>query len=104
MYRKLRLIIGVATVFCCAGQSVAQVQSDKKLPLDAFASLPAMTQATVPLDGSKLAIVRATSKDGDYIVEIRLTNDLSAEPVRLGASRMEITSVSWLNNDKLLGN
>ena len=104
MYKKLRVIIGVVTVLSWAGQTGAQEQSNEKLPLDAFASLPAMTQAVVPLDGSKLAIIRATSKDGDYIVEIRPTNDLSAEPVRLGASRMEITDVSWLNNDKLLVN
>ncbi|WP_340679322.1 prolyl oligopeptidase family serine peptidase [Paraglaciecola sp.] len=102
MYRKLRLIIGFSTLLCLLGQSNAQEQSDKKLPLDAFASLPVMTQASVPLDGSKLAIVRATSKDGDYIVEIRPTNDLAAEPVRLGASRMELSNVRWLNNDKLL--
>jgi dipeptidyl aminopeptidase/acylaminoacyl peptidase len=104
MYKKLRVIIGVVSVLSCAGQTGAQQQSNEKLPLDAFASLPVMTQAIVPLDGSKLAIVRATSKDGDYIVEIRPTNDLSAEPVRLGASRMEITNVGWLNNDKLLVN
>lgn len=104
MNKKLRVIIGVVTLLSLAGQADAQEQSNEKLPLDAFASLPAMTQAVVPLDGSKLAIIRATSKDGDYIVEIRPTNDLSAEPVRLGASRMEITDVSWLNNDKLLVN
>ena len=104
MYKKLRLIIGVATMLSWAGQANAQDTNNTTLPLDAFASLPAMTQATVPLDGSKLAIIRATSKDGDYIVEIRPTNDLAAEPVRLGASRMEITDIGWLNNDKLLVN
>ncbi|KXI29623.1 alpha/beta hydrolase family protein [Paraglaciecola hydrolytica] len=104
MYKKLRLIIGVATMLSWAGQGNAQETNNTTLPLDAFASLPAMTQATVPLDGSKLAIIRATSKDGDYIVEIRPTNDLAAEPVRLGASRMEITDIGWLNNDKLLVN
>ena len=64
------------------------------LPLDAFATLPAMNQATVSLDGSKIAIVRATSKNGDYIVEIYSTKDLKSDPVRLGADRMEITNIA----------
>ena len=102
MFRKLRAVFSLFMALFVSNLAIAQEQA--KLPLDAFASLPAITQATLPLDGSKLAIVRATSKDGDYIVEIRPTKNLTADPVRLGASRMEITDVRWVNNEKLLIN
>lgn len=73
----------------------------QQLPLDAFAMLPAIQQATVSKNGKKLAILRATSKNGDYIIEVHKTSNLDAEPVRLGADKMEITGFSWLNNKKL---
>ncbi|WP_246840557.1 prolyl oligopeptidase family serine peptidase [Lacimicrobium sp. SS2-24] len=71
------------------------------LPLDAFAMLPAIQQVSVSRDGKQLAMLRATSKNGDYIIEVRKVDNLKGEPVRLGADRMEITGFQWLNNKKL---
>jgi dipeptidyl aminopeptidase/acylaminoacyl peptidase len=101
---KIKHILKVL-VFISAANAIAQETPDKQVPpLDAFAMLPAMTQASLSFDGKKLAIIRATSIDGDYVVEIRSTADLSAEPVTLGASRMEVTGINWLNNEKILVN
>lgn len=104
--KRLKLVTLKLFLMLIFSQSNAQQENlvNEELPLDAFAMLPAIKQALVPLNGEKLAIIRATSIDGDYIIEIRNTNDLTAEPVRLGASRMEITNLEWLNNDKLLVN
>lgn len=76
----------------------------EKLPVDVFATLPVLSQASVSQDGSKLAITRATHKNGGYIVEVRSVKDLKAEPVRLGAAKMEISSFNWVNDEKLLIN
>jgi dipeptidyl aminopeptidase/acylaminoacyl peptidase len=101
---KIKNLLAVL-LFISATNTLAQEPSEKTTPpLDAFAMLPAMTQASLSFDGKKLAIIRATSIDGDYVVEIRPTANLSAEPVTLGASRMEVTGINWLNNEKLLVN
>ena len=105
MFRKSSLIIKMAIISILLSTCMLAKAADNSretLPLDAFASLPAMNQASVTMDGTKIAIVRATSKNGDYIVEIYSTDDLTSDPVRLGADRMEITNVGWLNNEKLL--
>jgi dipeptidyl aminopeptidase/acylaminoacyl peptidase len=105
MFRKSPFLIKMTVISIILSTCMIAQAADtdsKTLPLDAFAVLPAMNQATLSLDGLRVAIVRATSKDGDYIVEIYSTKDLKADPVRLGADRMEITNVGWLNNEKLL--
>ncbi len=71
------------------------------LPIDAFAMMPVVRSVSVSDDGKKIAILRATTKEGDYIIEIRDTSDLSKKPVTLGASKMMVSSVTWLNNEKI---
>lgn len=81
--------------------ATAKESNSEILPLDAFAALPQITQASVSPNGKKLIIRRATSKNGDYIIEVHKTSDLSATPVRLGAERMEMMNAGWLNDEKL---
>ncbi|MGI9249579.1 MAG: alpha/beta hydrolase family protein [Pseudohongiellaceae bacterium] len=71
------------------------------LPLDAWAMMPAITQASVSPDGQHLAIVRAQNINGNYLIEIHEVDNLLAEPVRLGAERMEVEDFVWLNNEKI---
>ncbi|AWL12940.1 Acylaminoacyl-peptidase [Saliniradius amylolyticus] len=85
-------LLGLVSLFASAKET---------LPLDAFAMLPAIKQVSVSRDGEHLAMLRATNKNGDYIIEVHKIRDLKAKPVRLGADRMEITSFQWLNNEKL---
>jgi len=94
----LALCTLVISIGPLARNAVAQ-NSDYNI--DAFAMLPAISSVNVSPDGKRLAYVRATTKEGDYVVEIRDTNDLSAKPVTLGAKRMVISGVSWLNSSKL---
>jgi len=76
-------------------------KKSETVPLDAFAMLPQIKSAAVSKDGKQLALLRALSKEGGYIIEIRQTDALGEKPVRLGADRMEITSFTWLNDSKL---
>ena len=93
------LLLGTGLV----AQSIYAQDSDAKEanPLDAFAMMPAMTSASVSPDGKRILIRRATTINGDYIIEIHDVNKLDAEPVRLGADRMELMGASWLNKDKI---
>jgi len=71
------------------------------LPLDAFAMMPVIRSVSVSDNGKKIAIVRATSKSGNYIIEIRDTRNLAKKPVTLGADKMMVSGISWLNNDRI---
>lgn len=57
---------------------------------------------SVSPDGKQLAIVRASTKNGDYFIEIRDTNNFQKAPVKLGADKMLVSGISWLNNDRIL--
>jgi hypothetical protein len=45
--------------------------------------------------------MKATSKRGDYILEVRPTNNMTTQPITFAADKMELTSFFWLNNKKL---
>ena len=95
-FKKIQILLITLTALSLFTNAV-----NAKVPLDAFAMLPAIKQASVSLDGKQLAVLKATNKEGNYIVEIRQTSDLNKKPVRLGSDRMEITGFNWLNNEKL---
>ncbi|NQZ21616.1 MAG: S9 family peptidase [Colwellia sp.] len=78
-----------------------KVASDKIQPLDAFTMMPVIRSVSVSDDGKKVAILRATTKFGDYVIEIRDTSDLRKKPITLGAHKMMVSNVTWLNNDKI---
>lgn len=80
----------------------APVASQEKLPLDAFAALPAILDVQVSPNGNKLGIVRATGKDGGYLLEIFDTKNLKSKPVRIGTDVMEMRSFTWLNDKRVL--
>ncbi len=75
--------------------------SNKILPLDAFTMMPVIRSVSVSDDGRRIAILRSTTKLGDYVIEIRETNNLSKKPIVLGANKMMVSSVTWLNNDRI---
>jgi dipeptidyl aminopeptidase/acylaminoacyl peptidase len=79
----------------------AQESEKKQTPLDAFAMLPTITQASLSKDGKQLAFLRSTSKTGGYIIEVRKTDDLTKKPVTFSADLMTISEFRWLNNEKL---
>ena len=70
--------------------------------IEPFTIMPALRNVAVSPNGQKLAFVRATSKDGDYIIEIADLTQAKSDPVRLGADRMLVSGVNWLSDDKVL--
>ena len=89
-------LLGLSSFANSETEDAAQVSS-----IDAFSMSSAIRSVVASPDGKKLAILRATTKNGDYIIEIRDPNNLDAEPVRLGADKMLISSIVWLNDEKL---
>ena len=79
-----------------------QVEATEQISsIDAFSMASAIRSVVTSPNGKNLAILRATTKDGDYIIEIRDPNKLEKDPVRLGADKMLISSIIWLNDEKI---
>lgn len=90
----------VMTVF--TSQAEEEVVNEQNLiPLDAFTMMPVIRSVSVSDDGKKVAILRATTKLGDYVIDIRDTRNLDKKPITLGANKMMVSSITWLNNDKI---
>ncbi|NVK55172.1 MAG: S9 family peptidase [Alteromonadaceae bacterium] len=100
---KKMLLTGIALLSIpFSSASIAQTASDTAVStIESFAIMPAIRSVRISPDGKQLALVRATSKDGDYIIEIHQTKELGKDPVRLGADKMRVSGVSWLNNEKI---
>ncbi len=94
--KKYGFLAVIAAVF--SWSAAAQ----EKLPLDAFAMLPSILDVQVSPNGKKLGIIRATGKDGGYLLEIFETKNLKAKPVRIGTDVMEMRSFNWLNDKRVL--
>ncbi|WP_421790228.1 alpha/beta hydrolase family protein [Hyphobacterium sp.] len=71
------------------------------VPLEYFATFSAIDQVALSPDGENIAMRRLTARDGDYIIEVRSTDDLTGDPIRLGAERMQIESVQWVSPEYL---
>ena len=80
-------------------------KEDASAPLtgiEAFAQEPAMSGASVSPDGKHIATVQRRAKDGKQLVFIYDASDLSKKPTSLGSEKMDISSASWVNNDRLI--
>lgn len=98
MFTKKNLITLIASTMLLSGVLNAKNYEHSDL-IESFAVLPAVTAVSVSPDGKHVIIRRATTKDGDYILEVRKTKDLNKKPVLFNSKHMEIQSGSWLNND-----
>lgn len=101
MKLKKSLLLGLAAVSLSSFANTEALKEHTINSIDAFSMSSAIRSVEVSPNGKKLAILGATSKNGDYIIEIRDPNNLKAEPVRLGAEKMKISSIVWLNDKKL---
>jgi dipeptidyl aminopeptidase/acylaminoacyl peptidase len=73
-----------------------------KMPIEAFAIEAAIKSVRLSNDGKSIGYMKATSKRGDYILEVRPTNNMTTQPVTFAADKMELTSFFWLNNKKIM--
>ena len=69
MMRKL--VLGAIAGLMAAGSALA-VQGEV-VPLEYFATYPAVADVSLSPDGEHLAMRRLTARDGDYIVEVYST-------------------------------
>ena len=74
------------------------------VPVEVWALRDSVTSVDISPDGKHLAMLRMPSKDGEYVLEIYKTSDLSKPWRRLDADKMEIISARFISDDYLFGN
>ena len=73
--------------------SSAQANSESQpYPLEYWAIRSAINNAQLSPDGKYLALMTIPSRNGDPIIEVYETDNLQADPFRVNADPMEITS------------
>jgi dipeptidyl aminopeptidase/acylaminoacyl peptidase len=92
--------LGLSLVAAPAG---TQAQSQTSVPIDVWALRDVVNAVQVSPDGKHLLVHKVESKEGDYLIEIYRTDDLSEPLRRLAGDRMELISASWVGNNHIYG-
>ena len=81
----------------------AQSKVAPSVPVDYWALRSVVNAVEVSPDGKHLLVHKMESRDGDYLIEIYSTDNLSEPKRRLNAGKMEIISASWVSNNHIFG-
>jgi dienelactone hydrolase len=93
------LVPAVATASTAANGSSAN-----PVPIEYWAVRDAVSNVSVSPSGKYMSLMKIESKDGDPVIEVYETDDLSKKPVRLNAKPMEIQGISgWVSDDQFFG-
>lgn len=78
-------------------------QAQGSVPVDVWALRDVVNAVQISPDGKHLLVHKVESKEGDYLLEIYRTDDLSKPLRRLNADPMEIISAQWVSNEFIFG-
>ena len=92
-----------APAFADANTTAANGSSVSPVPIDYWAIRNAVGAVEISPDGKHILVMKTESKDGDHVLEVYDTSDLSTPKRRLNANPMEIISARWVTNDKIFG-
>ncbi len=102
--RRLPALLGYL-LFLVSSFSFAEETVVGSAPLrgfEAFAQEPALSDAKVSPDGRHIAVRQRLAKDGEEVIFVYDSSDLSQEPIALSASKMQVRTIQWANNEFLL--
>ena len=95
---KWPTLVGAVLAAAMAGAPVLA----KPYPLEQWAMRHVVDNVRISPDGSRLALLKIPTRDGDPVIEIYDATDLEKEPFRLDADPMELRGFLWINNDRIL--
>lgn len=98
----LALPLGIAVTAATAAPVMAKAAG--AVPIENWAIRDAISTVSTSPDGKHMLILRMTSKEGDYLMEIYKTDDLSKPMRRLSADPMELQSARWVSDNYIFGN
>jgi len=96
--------IGLAVTASILSLSVSPIAlASPSVPIEVWALRDIVTAVSVSPDGQHILVLKVESRDGENILEIYKTNDLSKPFRRLNADPMEIISARWVSDTNIVG-
>ena len=86
-----------------AAPAETQAQSRTSVPIDVWALRDVVNAVQVSPDGKHLLVHKIESKEGEYLLEIYRTDNLSEPLRRLNADPMEIIAARWVSDNYIFG-
>jgi dipeptidyl aminopeptidase/acylaminoacyl peptidase len=81
----------------------APTQAQGTVPVDVWALRDVVNAVQISPDGKHLLVHKVESREGEYLLEIYKTDDLSKPLRRLNADPMEIVSAQWVSDEVIFG-
>jgi dipeptidyl aminopeptidase/acylaminoacyl peptidase len=82
--------------------AAASAGASPAYPLEYWALREVINNAQVSPDGQYLGLMKIPSRDGNPVIEVYETADLSREPFRVNADPMEITDFDWVSDTAII--
>ena len=83
--------------------AVLQAQGQPTVPVEVWALRDVINAVQVSPDGKHVLVHKVESKEGEYLLEIYNTDDMTKPLKRLNADPMEIINVQWVSDNFLFG-
>lgn len=100
------VVVGASALTLSAAapiESQAQAKAAPSVPIDVWALRDVVNAVDLAPDGKHLLVHKVESREGDYLLELYSTDDLSKPVRRLNADPMEIRSARWVSDNLIFG-
>ncbi len=94
---------GVSVLGLGIAAAPTETQAQASVPVDVWALRSVVNAVQVSPDGKHVLVHKVESRDGEYLLEIYKTDDLSKPVRRLNADPMEIIAASWASDNYIFG-
>ncbi len=95
---------GVSVIGLSLSAPTATQAQSSAVPIDVWALRNVVNAVQVSPDGNHILVHKVESREGDYLLEIYKSDDLSKPYRRLNADPMEIISAQWVSDNYIFGN
>ncbi|MEM9084489.1 MAG: prolyl oligopeptidase family serine peptidase [Pseudomonadota bacterium] len=100
-------LVGVSALglsLAAPAETQAQASGTSSVPIDVWALRDVVNAVDLSPDGKHILVHKVESREGEYVLEIYKTDDLSKPLRRLNADPMEIIGAEWVTDDLIFGN
>lgn len=101
MRKTLLTCVAALGVMAAPQLSIAK-SAAKVYPMDYWAAPNFMDNVSLSPSGKYVSFRKATSQNGDHIIEVYDAKDLSAKPHRIGSKSMRIQGFDWVGDEELV--
>lgn len=101
--RSVLLAAVAGTMALGVAPSTAQTTGQPTVPIEVWALRDSMTQVQISPSGKNILVIKNESREGDYLMELYDTDDLTKKPYRIAADPMEIIGAQWVSDDYIFG-